>query len=195
MTITAYSVLKQRGKRRETLRVSLRVGKCSATSYPKPTYAYPLLLPLLGTAFFSSRATLWPFYPGDVTSTFAADCTHMYTRVPSPEALDAVYRRPCSCASIRHHAHSSFANSGKFTKFKCKIGRCSVASWKYERAGDIMEREWRRGKFEVDEERRIHGGTERGNLLVEGTNARRYTYRGGKRTLDTECERKWNIDR
>lgn len=58
MTITAYSVLKQRGKRRETLRVSLRVGKCSASSYPKPTYAYPLLLPLLGTAFFSSRATL-----------------------------------------------------------------------------------------------------------------------------------------
>lgn len=55
---------------------------------------------------------------------FAEDCTH----VPSPEALDAVYRRPCSCASIRHHARSSFANSGKFTKFKCKIGRCSAGS-------------------------------------------------------------------
>lgn len=55
---------------------------------------------------------------------FADDCTH----VPSPEALDAVYRRPCSCASIRHHARSSFANSGKFTKFKCKIGRCSAGS-------------------------------------------------------------------
>jgi len=52
----------------------------------------------------------------------------LYARIPSPEALDAVYRRPCSCASIRHHARSSFANSGKFTKFKCKIGRCSAGS-------------------------------------------------------------------
>lgn len=58
------------------------------------------------------------------SANFAEDCT----RVPSPEALDAVYRRPCSCASIRHHARSSFANSGKFTKFKCKIGRCSAGS-------------------------------------------------------------------
>lgn len=52
----------------------------------------------------------------------------LYLREPSPEVLDAVYRRPCSCASIRHHARSSFANSGKFTKFKCKIGRCSAGS-------------------------------------------------------------------
>lgn len=60
----------------------------------------------------------------------------LYARIPSPEALDAVYRRPCSCASIRHHARSSFANSGKFTKFKCKIGRCAPpVRWRRERDG------------------------------------------------------------
>lgn len=77
------------------------------------------------------------------SATFAKDCT----RVPSPEALDAVYRRPCSCASIRHHARSSFANSGKFTKFKCKIGRCSTGSMEARARGRLSgAREGRGGR-------------------------------------------------
>lgn len=110
----------------------------------------------------------------------------LYLRVPSPEVLDAVYRRPCSCASIRHHARSSFANSGKFTKFKCKIGRCSAGSMEA-RARRRRGREGEEG--DVREERR---GTRKAKQREYERQKDRYG--NEKRTSEKGVSEKWRAE-